>query len=88
MCGKHPLSDISDDFVRDMVVQKSRICVKKEGKIQPSSCPLIIKGIKSQQQIDLCTGDNRTNLALIDPPSDNGPVQTTGKVSSSVFSYI
>ena len=88
MCGKHPLYDRSDDFVCKMVVRKSHICVVKARKKQPSSCPLIIKGIKSQQQIDLCTGDCSTNLKLIEPPSDNGPVQTTGKVSSYLFSYL
>ena len=88
MCGKHPLYDRSDDFVCKMVVRKSHICVMKVGNVQPSSCPLIIKGIKSQQQIDLCTGHCSTNLTLIDTDSDNGPVQTNGKVSNYLFSYL
>ena len=67
------------------MVQKSRIRVTKVRDIQPSSCPLIIKGIKKQQQIDLCTG-YCDNLNKIETHGNNGPVPTTGELSNYLFS--
>ena len=79
MCGKYPLSNRRDDFVRKMV-RKSHITVTKTSNAQTSSCPLIIKGINPRQQIDLCT-DYYENLTLIDPHGTTGPVPATGKFS-------
>lgn len=65
------------------MVRKSRIHVTSDG--QPSSCPLIIKGIIPQQQIDLCTGDS-TTLTFFNTvdsrstsPNNPGPIRATGE---------
>ena len=59
------------------MVQKSRVDVMNLSDAQPSNCQLIIKGIKPQQEVDLCTG-HCTNLTLTKPlstqPSNTGPV--------------
>ena len=83
-CERNPLSCRRNDFVQTIIV-KSRIRVTKTSNEQPSNCPLIIEGIIPQQQIDLCTGCC-SNLTLIEPHSNNGPVQASGKLSSLLVS--
>ena len=47
------------------IVRKSDIRVLKTSGTSSSNCPLIIKGIKPHQQVDLCT-NCCTNLTLVD----------------------
>ena len=47
------------------IVRKSDIRVLKTSGTLSSNCPLIIKGIKLHQQVDLCT-NCCTNLTLFD----------------------
>ena len=63
------------------MVQKSYINITKMSNTQSSNSQLTIKGIESQQQVDLCT-DHYTNLTLIDtvdsqstPHGITGPAQ-------------
>ena len=59
------------------MVCKSCIDVSNLSGMPPSNCQLIIKGIKPQQQVNLCTG-HCTNLAMIDTvdPQSTQPTNT------------
>ena len=90
MSTKYPYSSRSTDVLYG-IVQKSVIEVKKTGGTPSSDCPLIIKGIKPHQQVDLCTNccTNLTLLDTIDSQSitnvNAGPVPS---VSSEYYMYI
>ena len=90
MCTKYSYSSRSTDILYS-IVRKSVIEVRKTGGTPSSNCPLIIKGIKPHQQVDLCT-DCCTNLKFdgtIDSQSTTnvnaGPVPS---VSSERYMYI
>ena len=64
MCRKYAYSFRRTDVLYS-IVRKSDIRVLKTSDTLSSNCPLIIKGIKPHQQIDLCT-NCCTNLTLFD----------------------
>ena len=68
-------------------MQKSVICVTNTSDTLPSSCPLIIKGIKPHQQIDLCTG-HCTNLELIDNADSPSTVVVTGPIPNAFSEWL
>ena len=90
MSTKYPFSSRSTDVLYD-IVQKSVIKVRKTGGTPSSDCPLIIKGIKPRQQVDLCTNccTNLTFDGTIDSQSTTnvnaGPVPS---VSSEYYVYV
>ena len=79
MCRKYPNSSRRTDVLY-RIMRKSDIHVIKTSGTPSSNCPLMIRGIKPHQQVDLCTNCciNLTLIDTIDSPSttniNSGPV--------------